>query len=342
MTPHSTPSPSPSSSSTSLRDIIPMDGNGNEDDDVYTSDTSTDSHSPRQELEEARSPRSRKPPPPALSRVLSGNHLAPPPPSSIWRNLSRSPSPLGLIPIHRTFSSLIHKHEVPRKLLHVSIGFVVLYLYRTGRQPIHITPPLTAALIPIASADLLRFYSPSFNQLYIRLLGALMRESEVTGWNGVVWYLVGTITVLSIFPKDVATLSILLLSWCDTAASTFGRAWGRYTPRIRRGKSLAGSLASFVVGAVTAAAFWGVIVPGTRPFWDDPVDGKMWAGRLGLQALGLGDAQVNGGWGLALMSAVTGVIASVSEAMDVFGLDDNVVIPVLSAVGVWGVLKIFG
>ncbi|CAZ85432.1 unnamed protein product [Tuber melanosporum] len=323
MTPHSTPSPSPSSSSTSLRDIVPIGGNGDEDDDAYTSDTSdtsTDSHSPRQELEEARSPRSRKPPPPALSRVLSGNHLAPPPPSSIWRNLSRSPSPLGLIPIHRTFSSLIHKHEVPRKLLHVSIGFVVLYLYRTGRQPIHITPPLTAALIPIASADLLRFYSPSFNQLYIRLLGALMRESEVTGWNGVVWYLVGTITVLSIFPKDVATLSILLLSWCDTAASTFGRAWGRYTPRIRRGKSLAG------IWRASQSA------PSLLP----P------SGALGLQALGLGDVQVNGGWGLALMSVVTGVIASVSEAMDVFGLDDNVVIPVLSAVGVWGVLRIFG
>jgi len=169
-----------------------------------------------------------------------------------------------------------------------------------------------------------------------------MRESEVAGWNGVVWYLVGTITVLTVFPKDVATLSILLLSWCDTAASTFGRAWGRYTPRIRRGKSLAGSLASFLVGAITAAAFWGVIVPGTRPFWDDPFDGKMWAGRLGLQALGLGDIQVDGGWGLALMSVVTGVIASVSEAMDVFGLDDNVVIPVLSAIGIWGVLKVFG
>ena len=83
-------------------------------------------------------------------------------------------------------------------------------------------------------------------------------------------------------------------------------------------------------------------MPGTRPFWDDPFDGKMWAGRLGLQALGLGDIQVDGGWGLALMSVVTGVIASVSEAMDVFGLDDNVVIPVLSAIGIWGVLKVFG
>lgn len=124
MTPQPTPSPSRSSSSTSLRDIVPMDGNGDEDDGAYTSDTSTDSQSPglveevmgeeEKRAYRERSPRSRKPPPPALSRVLSGNHLAPPPPSSIWRNLSRSPSPLGLIPIHRTFSSLVsllHPHS---------------------------------------------------------------------------------------------------------------------------------------------------------------------------------------------------------------------------------------
>jgi diacylglycerol kinase (CTP) len=231
----------------------------------------------------------------------------------------------------------IHKHEVPRKLLHVSIGFLAIYLYRHGHQPARLLPPLTTALIPIATADLLRFYSRSFNALYIRLLGALMRESEVRGWNGVVWYLVGTITVLAIFPKDVATLSILLLSWCDTAASTFGRLWGRYTPSLRRGKSLAGSLAAAVVGALSAAMWWGCVVPGTQSFPDDPVGGVMWAGRLGI-----GSAEISGGLALAAMSILTGIVASASEVLDAWGLDDNVVIPVVSAVGVWGILKVFG
>lgn len=262
---------------------------------------------------------------------------------------------MGLIPIHRKFSSLvqrpprqiispteltrpqIHKHEVPRKILHVSIGFLVLHLYRTGHQPASLVQPLTTLLVPVASADLLRFYSPSFNQIYIKFLGALMRESEVRGWNGVVWYLVGTITVLSIFPKDVATLSILLLSWCDTAASTFGRAWGRYTPRIRRGKSLAGSLAAFLVGAVSAGLFWGLVVPNTPRWHDDPINAIMWGQRLMV-----GDTKITGGWALSAMSLVTGLIASASEVVDLWGLDDNVVIPVLSAIGVWGVLKVFG
>jgi len=252
--------------------------------------------------------------------------------------LSRSPSPLGLIPIHRTFSKFIHKHEVPRKVLHVSIGFLAIYLYRTGYQPSALVPPLTATLIPVATADLLRFYSESFNKLYIRFLGALMRESEVRGWNGVVWYLVGTITVLAVFPKDVATLSILLLSWCDTAASTFGRLWGRYTPRIRTGKSLAGSLAAAVVGAISAAAWWGIVVPSTPTYPDDPVGGGvMWGGRLAL-----GGVEISGGVALAAMSLLTGIVASASEVLDAWGLDDNVVIPVVSAVGIWGLLKVLG
>lgn len=165
-----------------------------------------------------------------------------------------------------------------------------------------------------------------------------MRESEVTGWNGVVWYLVGTITVLTVFPKDIAVLSIMLLSWCDTAASTFGRAWGRYTPRIRRGKSVAGSLASFIVGALTAAIFFGYIVPTTNTWEDDPAAAVTWAGRLALEGVG----EIRGGWALGIISVLTGLCASASEAVDAWGLDDNVVIPVLSAVGVWGLLKVFG
>lgn len=241
----------------------------------------------------------------------------------------------------------IHKHEVPRKLLHVSIGGLAIYLYTHGYQPHHLTPWISAALVPIASADYLRLNNAAFNRFYIRCLGALMRESEVRGTNGVVWYLVGSLTVLLVFPKDVATLSILLLSWCDTAASTVGRAWGKYTPRVRKGKSLAGCLAGFVVGAMTAMLFLGSFVPATAA--SEGSQGILWKGRLGFGGGGKGaggDAGlagwIEGGWALGLMSLWTGLVASASEAMDLWGFDDNVVIPVVSAVGVWGFLKVLG
>ncbi len=172
-----------------------------------------------------------------------------------------------------------------------------------------------------------------------------MRESEVDGWNGVIWYLLGAWTVLRFFPKDVGVMGVLLLSWCDTAASTLGRMYGRYTPRIRRGKTLAGSAAAAVVGALTASLFWGWMVP--RYGYDEEF---MFRGTLTLPFIvreGLlgwkeevqGSA---GGWmALGIVGLWSGFVASASEVVDIFGWDDNLTIPVLSGLGLWGFFKAF-
>lgn len=236
-------------------------------------------------------------------------------------------------------------------MLHVSIGFVTTFLYVKGARTAQIHPVLLAGLIPVATADLLRFRWPAFNRFYIRVLGAMMRETEVDGYNGVLWYLLGTWTVLRFFPKDVGVMGVLLLSWCDVAASTFGRLYGRYTPKIRKGKSLAGTLAAMLVGAGTAALFWGYIAPtyGQQPGYVFSGD-EFFAYQGQLQfppqvkaLLGLGDEQgkITGGLALGVMSLCAGVIAAASEAVDLFGWDDNLTIPVLCGVGLWGFLKVF-
>jgi diacylglycerol kinase (CTP) len=282
----------------------------------------------------------------------TNGHLSPPTPSSSyygwsWRDFSRSPSPLGLIPIHRRWRAFVHKHEVPRKALHVSIGFFVVWLYLSGTQTYAVCPYLMTALVPIAAADLLRHHYAPFNRFYVRVLGALMRESEFSGYNGVIFYLLGAWTVLYCFPKDVGVMGTLLLSWCDTAASTFGRLYGRYTPRLRKGKSLAGSAAAFIVGVGTSVFFWGWLAPTKGPFVGD--ENFMFTGTLALprllaDAVGLEPAKaaISGGLALGVMSVWSGLVAASSELMDVCGLDDNLTIPVLSGLGIWGFLKIFG
>ena len=266
-----------------------------------------------------------------------------------WREFSRSPSPLGLIPLHRHYRYLIHKHEIPRKALHVSIGFVTLQLYARGFQRPAITPWLLGALVPIATTDILRHRFASLNRFYVRLLGALMRETEVDGYNGVIWYLLGAYIALEFYPTDIGVVSVVLLSWCDTAASTFGRLYGRYTVRLRRGKSLAGTLAAFLTGASIALFFWGWLAPRTGSFADDPVNAFHYTGQLSLPTpikgyLGWSSSYgtITGGAALTVMSVVTGLIASVSEFADIMGLDDNLTIPVLSSFGLWGFLKVFG
>ncbi|KAJ5329985.1 Phosphatidate cytidylyltransferase [Penicillium brevicompactum] len=290
-------------------------------------------------------------PPHSPNGTAAKDYLSPLSIPDALRDLSRSPSPLGLIPLHSRYRSFIHRHEIPRKLLHVSIGFLTLSLYTRGIQTLQITPVLFTALVPIAATDLLRHRSEKLNKIYVRCMGALMRETEVSGYNGVIWYLLGAYVALRFFPKDVGVMSVLLLSWCDTAASTFGRLYGRYTPRLRPGKSLAGTVAAWVVGVVTAAAFWGWFVPYIGAFPNDPEDAFMFTGRLnllpncirGLLGWEASDsAVITGPLALGAMSVVSGVVAAGSEFIDLFSWDDNLTIPVLSGIGLWGFLKVFG
>ncbi|KAF1813718.1 hypothetical protein P152DRAFT_457084 [Eremomyces bilateralis CBS 781.70] len=245
----------------------------------------------------------------------------------------------------------VHKHEIPRKALHVSIGFLVLHFYSRGYQPTHITPFLLSAFLPITCADLLRHRIPAFNAFYIRVLGALMRESEVDSYNGTIFFLAGTYLVLRVFPKDIGVLGVLLLSWCDTAASTFGRLWGRYTPHIRKGKSLAGTAAAMFTGVASAAVFWGYIGPklGTPFGYDVGVNAFAFKGMLQLPGAVCGylgwnpeTAKVTGGVAVGIASVVAGTVAAAAEAVDLWGWDDNLTIPVLCGVGLWGFLKTFG
>lgn len=178
----------------------------------------------------------------------------------------------------------------------------------------------------------------------------MMRESEAHDkYNGVISYLGGAWFVMRFCQKDVAVMSVLLLSWCDTAASTFGRLWGRYTPRIRRGKSLAGTLAAFTTGVITAVLFWGVVAPMAPKSWNSGENSFAYAGGMELpkqlsEQLGWTQEQsrITGPLALVVSSVWAGLVASASEAVDLWGLDDNLTIPILCGIGLGGFLGLFG
>jgi len=140
-----------------------------------------------------------------------------------------SPTPSPATPIQKM------NWEIPRKILHSSIGFLTLYLYYSKGSPRPVVVGLGTALVAvIAPADAIRLRSPRFERVYERCLGFLMRESEKKSTNGVIWYILGVVFVLVFFPLDIAVVSILILSWADTSASTFGRLWGKKTRALPR------------------------------------------------------------------------------------------------------------
>ncbi|AOA64268.1 Diacylglycerol kinase [Komagataella phaffii CBS 7435] len=232
-----------------------------------------------------------------------------------------------LLQSHKRFNKLIHKHELPRKLFHMSIGFFTLYLYTKNVQKEQIQLPLVVGFVVVFALDLIRFRWPQVNKLYCSTVGFLMREREVDEYyNGVNWYLLGLAVVFLFFKKDIAVMAVLLLSLSDTAASTVGRAWGQYTPKITSHKSLAGSLAACVVGILSCYLFYGYFVPNYPECNDIPNQFEWVSEKSGLNI-----------HSLALLS---GLVASVSEGIDLFNWDDNFTIPVLSAVFLRLVIKL--
>lgn len=239
---------------------------------------------------------------------------------SINKNNSNSSVNLS---IHKKFYSFIHKNEVPRKLFHVSIGFISLYLHCHGYKTKNIWKPVSIAVSCIFLLDLIRFNWPYFNSLYCSVVGFLMREKEINSINGVIWFQLGCVITFIFQKQDVSVMSVLLLSWSDTAASTIGRKFGYLSPKLARGKSLIGSFAAFITGIIACYTFYGLITPNypqiSKDFEYNPNNNI-----LNLHTLAL----------------LSGFIAAVSEGIDIAGLDDNLTIPVLSGFFLSSVIKL--
>ncbi|ODV80447.1 uncharacterized protein CANTADRAFT_88384 [Suhomyces tanzawaensis NRRL Y-17324] len=223
------------------------------------------------------------------------------------------------------FRKFLVKHEVVRKLLHSSIGVFTLWLYTLGVHQTQIILPLATLFAVIFTNDYIRFQNPELNRKVVNTMWFLIREKEVNQYNGTLWYLVGLMIVFALFPKDISLMSVLLLSWADVSASTIGRQFGKYTPQITAGKSVAGSLASFVTGVFSCYLLYGYFIPNYNV--NEPKD-ILWSEST---------SQLN----FHVYALLSGFIASASEFINLWNIDDNFTIPVLSGFFLYGVAKAF-
>ncbi|GAA6006790.1 hypothetical protein JCM10207_009097 [Rhodosporidiobolus poonsookiae] len=246
--------------------------------------------------------------------------------------------------------------EIPRKLLHSSIALVVLYLWTSHVSVPSILRVLGGATLVIGGADVLRFQSRRVERAYEGLVGWFMRESERHAVNGTIYYLVGVLFCLSFYPRDLAVLSIIQLSLCDTSASVFGRLFGRFTPRLPlagslfgRKKSLAGTVAAVVTGTVASYVFWSrfaALGDEGDVSWEVARKASSWWGRTnpdpwaqyGVRRLPNPHSTLS----LETLAVVNGLTAGLAEAIDFFGLDDNLSLPVLFGLFCWASMWVLG
>ena len=160
-------------------------------------------------------------------------------------------------------------------------------------------PPLIIAM-SLAAAGI--WYLAKFQRdTFLSFFGGLLRPVEVkSGLPGAFYFIIGTVAVWSFFSLDVANYSLLCLSVADPIAASVGQSIR--SPRLTQSSSVAGSFACFATAWV-----------------------------IGLVTLGQE--------GYTMWSILRGaVVCTVAEAIALpGGLNDNLLIPVLTGFAIKGI-----
>ena len=199
----------------------------------------------------------------------------------------------------------ISHNEIYRKLTHLfAIIIPVLYYFVVKNQLIAI-----AILLPFAIGSVIwdsaRIESPKYRNIFIKLFGTHLRDSEVSKHTGGTYLLTSSVVTIAVFSREIAFLAISYLVIGDTFAAFFGLSMGRRKFN-RSKKSLEGFIGSFI-----ACAVWGLM------------SYFLFLKRV----FSYNCAHPE----LAVIMIITGaLIASVVESVDLH-INDNISIPIISA-----------
>lgn len=173
------------------------------------------------------------------------------------------------------------KFNYARKLFHL-IGLVIPFGYffnvldgvspwkfkETTRSIIFwITGVITVLFFLI---EFLRFRFKFWQDLFLKVAGPMLKGKEADKMHGSVPYILALCLVVGFFPREIAILSVLFLTFGDPAAALVGGKFG--TIRFYNGKSLQGTLGGMAGAFLAGLAFLLLIsvahIPSDYVLWD--------------------------------------------------------------------------
>lgn len=194
-----------------------------------------------------------------------------------------------------------------RKIWHMATVFGMFLIYQNTSYMVSTTLLLIACatMIPF---DFLRLKYPKVNDVALIFMGPLMRNSEVKGAAGTTYLLAGVTFIAVIFAKPIVALSLLFLAFADPLASYVGIRYGK--DKIMGNKSVQGFLMAFFVCLILTFFF--------LHGYD-----LLLSRRL-------------------VISLLCGLVGALAELVPIAKLDDNLTMPIMSALGIWAVFQLFG
>ncbi|HRP68257.1 MAG TPA: hypothetical protein PLY93_01850 [Turneriella sp.] len=221
------------------------------------------------------------------------------------------------------------KFNYTRKLFHL-VGLIIPFGYffnildgispwqfkETTRSLIFIiTGSITIIFLIV---EFLRFRFKFWQDLFLKIAGPMLKGKEADKMHGSVPYMLALCLVVGFFPREVAILSVLFLTFGDPAAALIGGRFG--TIRFYNGKSLQGTLGG-IAGAFLAGLLFLLLISIAQiqsPYllWD------MHGIRLE-------------NWVMLFMGAIVALLVEFISHEGFF--DDNLTIPVASSLTMIGV-----
>lgn len=194
-----------------------------------------------------------------------------------------------------------------RKIWHVSAVFVMFLAYVFLPPAVSMTILVTcwALFVPF---DFLRHKYPALNEWAVHAFRPIMRQSEVQKLAGTTYLLTGVLIVDVLFPRPIVALTLLFLAFADPIASYFGILYGK--DKIFGHKSIQGFMAAFFV--CTGLTFLFLLY---NSYLMDR---------------------------LVIVSLFAGLVGAFAELVPIGKLDDNLTLPVMSAVGLLILFYFFG
>src|SRR6187549_1618203 len=118
--------------------------------------------------------------------------------------------------------------HLARKAFHICGGCLLLYPLWYLHKPTEWMAALLGVLLALVmSLEYARNNWPIVNQWVLRVLGPLMRQSEVDRVSGIPFYLASCLFSVLVFPKYVQVIAISHLVFGDPCSSFFGVLWGK-------------------------------------------------------------------------------------------------------------------
>lgn len=119
--------------------------------------------------------------------------------------------------------------------------------------------------------EFLRFRWQFWQDLFVKVAGPMLKGKEMDKMHGSVPYILALCIVVGFFPRDIAILSILFLTFGDPAAALVGGKYG--TIRFYNGKSLQGTLGgvggAFLAGLIFLSIISAAGVTSDYLLWDN-------------------------------------------------------------------------